>query len=258
MPGVFCQLLSQAGAKYVFHKLCVRMKMTRLTLLPLLCILFFGCTENKKAETITYKDIEGYWVSGYLLHNTDLSRSIAAGNAEREQGIQLLRLKNEVNGFADTSYRIHGDTLFYRSEIERSFDFDGNYTEKENFHSFRIIFHSKERLIVTDDVTHKETTFYNISVLPGSNETFKMITYDRDMLKITPDTVYIGYSNISVSRKNILLDKKWSSELKMIIGKVNWNATIFTRELYSYKTKRIGEFDAPSGTRRIGINYFYP
>jgi hypothetical protein len=242
MPGVFCQLLSQAGAKYVFHKLCVRMKMTRLTLLPLLCILFFGCTENKKAETITYKDIEGYWVSGYLLHNTDLSRSIAAGNAEKEQGIQLLRLKNEVNGFADTSYRINGNILSYRVKngysnlAQADSDLILFEREPEVFNEFQIVFHSKDRLILRDKESQKEITYYNLKMVPEEKQSIESITFSDIRMKFQQgktDSAFIGLrsaANNIFRLHQIKTDKKWVSELNSIAGSINWKGALFFEE----------------------------
>ncbi|MDQ3110329.1 MAG: hypothetical protein M3R17_10580, partial [Bacteroidota bacterium] len=69
-----------------------------VTILLLFFLLFSSCEKKEKEAVIINPELlDGYWVSGYLLHNTELTRTLAAESGEKP-GIQLLRLKNELNG----------------------------------------------------------------------------------------------------------------------------------------------------------------
>jgi hypothetical protein len=208
-------------------------------LLSLVFIFFFSCSGNKKELKISEKDIEGYWVSGFLLHNTDLSRSIASDNSKKPK-VLLLRLKNSVNGFADTSYRIHGDTLFYRIKFNESRIWDDSLLRsKEKFYSLRITFHSKDRLVVMDDNTHQETTYYNLSILPVIQERIKEISFGVENKIIIKDSIklYPGFL-----RPNIKTDVSWNNDLNVIVQHINWKGALLARESVKAKSQALGEF----------------
>ena len=207
------------------------MKMMRdYAILLLFFISLFSCSGNKKPTVVTSEAIEGYWVSGYLLHNTELSRTIASDNSKKPK-VLFLRLKNEVNGFADTSYRIHGDTLLYRLGIKRSFKEDV-FVEEEEFYPFRITFHSKERLVLMDDVTHEETTFYNLSILPAQPDAFNEIIF-KDKELIINDSIKFYGSMGCTQEVHLLLrmptNSTWKNNLDTIVSRINWEDAGFVQ-----------------------------
>ncbi|MDQ3109668.1 MAG: hypothetical protein M3R17_07205, partial [Bacteroidota bacterium] len=189
---------------------------------------------------------EGYWVSGYLLHNTELSRSFASENSKGPK-VQLLRLKNVVNGFADTSYRIHGDTLQYRVGIRRYF-MEDRLIEEEEFYPFRILFHSKDRLVLMDDVTHEETTFYNLLLVPVKPDAFNEITFEGKELIINDSIT--SYGSMGCTDEIYLLLKMltnvtWKNSLDTIVSRIDWRNAIFVRESTN-RMSQIGKWDSDS------------
>jgi hypothetical protein len=221
----------------VFDTLDVVMKMIRwYTVLLFAFIFFLGCSENKKAVTISEKDIEGYWVSGFLLHNSELSRTIASENSKKPK-VQMLRLKNEVNGLADTSYYIDGNKLLYRTGTKRVFNPDMSTKLNPEFSSFLIIFYSKERLVLKDVQTFEETTYYNLSIVPKQDEDFKEIAFGshRYIWFTINDSIELAED---FDRKKIAVELSWKNDLNMIIQRINWKAAIFSREANNSRKTR--------------------
>lgn len=215
------------------------MSMTQNAVIVLLFFLsFFSCSEINNQIGITEEALEGYWVSGYLLHNTEMSRSIASENSKKPK-VQLLRLKNTVNGFADTSYRINGNVLSYRIALPNLVSSEHIGRMGEAFYPFLITFFSRDRLILKDPKTLEETTFYNINIIPASGENFTEIKFGFDILindsftfrktkfysyKLVNDSAVLQEENYYPNQK---IMEKWKNELNILVRRINWDATLF-------------------------------
>ncbi len=229
-------------------------------ILLLFFLSLFSCSEIKKPVAITEGDLEGYWVSGYLLHNTELSRSIASENSKKPK-VLMLRLKNTVNGFADTSYLLKGNQLFYRTALP-------NLLRKETggdlgeFHPFLITFLTKDRLVLQDIKTLEETTYYNINSMPDSDERFTEISFGFEILINDSFTFrkrkFANYKLINDSLvwqeeyyPNQSINETWRKDLDLLVKRINWKAALFLTTANKPQTKKIGEFKLliPQGPR---------
>ncbi|CAN5911526.1 hypothetical protein BH11BAC7_BH11BAC7_02800 [soil metagenome] len=227
------------------------MKKVRYYALSVLFLIsFFSCSEIKKSE-ITYKSLEGYWVSGYLLHNTELSRAISSGN-KKEPKVQLLRLKNSVNGFADTSYVLKGNILSCRTKLPSLIGVDLGNRSGEFWQQFLITFISRERLILSDLRTLEEITFYNINCVPESAENFGEISFGSEILindsgaiKRRPLESYQLVNDSTIYTKvsrNVPVNEKWRNNLNQLVSRINWNGSLFLAGATIPETEKIGEF----------------
>lgn len=215
--------------------------MCRLTILLLVFVSLFSCSGNKKELTISEKDIEGYWVSGYLLHNSELSRTIAS-TSEKKPMIQLLRLKNSVNGFADTSYKVRDNILIYRTELPNLLGVEIGYRTGGASQVFLITFFSKDRLILKDLKTLEETTYYNIKMIPASSENFVEISFGPAVL-INDSGAFRKRAFPPNHHKIIKINDKWKEDINSLVRRVNWNAALFLEKANKTKSQKVGEFE---------------
>ncbi|CAN5371893.1 hypothetical protein BH09BAC5_BH09BAC5_17030 [soil metagenome] len=209
-----------------------------VTILLLFFVLFSSCGEkDKKTVVIHAEELEGYWVSGFLLHNTELTRTIAMESG-KEVGGHSFRLKNSINGFEDTSYSINGDTLIYRLENTVKYEAFDSIVQKydEDFKKYIIVFHSRDRLILRDLKSNEDITLYNISIIPSNNEKYTRMEFGRIILL---DSVFLGDKKFS---KKIALDKVWQENLDFLAQKINWENAIFLRQASITKKFKDGSF----------------